>query len=781
MNLTRLLTRLALGRRLPCVDGRLEVEGVGGAISLSRDAHGVLYVDAASAEDAWFGLGFGHGQDRAGQLEVIVRLLRGTLAEVLGPDGLPLDLLTRRLGVHRAGAAQYREAPMALQRQFDAYAAGINAAYDVIGRKPSHEHALLGVPGTRWRGEDCQTFAAYLCFMLAANWDIELLRLRILESDGVPALMALDAHYPGWLPSVLGEHAMDISSIDRLTQDLNALTPLMGLGGGSNAWAIAGSKTHTGRPILSNDPHLMPSAPSQWYLTRLKCPEWQVSGASFVGTAAIGSGHNSTLAWGVTAGHADHTDLFLEEVSPDGLSVRQGSEFVACERREERIGVKGKPDHVEEVLITPRGPLVGGSFGGQKRAMSLSATWLKPRPYLGIFRVHTARTCSEAQALFEAASTTNVGLVLAHKDGEIAYLLAADLPVRKKGFGLVPAPGWDARYGWEEEPLPADKLPRVFSPTCGFVAAANAKPAENRPDAYLGDDWLDGFRQARITEALAAKDDWTVTQSMALQMCTRSLPWERMKGWVLAAAQQGGVPDEARRTLEGWDGLVEATSVGATLFEHLLASLVRRLVRENAPNAAPHVLGRGATELLPYSVIITRRVGQLIGVLTQGEHGPFGARWQDVIAEELGATYSRLKSRYGPLSEAWQWGRVRPMTLAHPFAQKKLLAGLFNIGPIPGRGDASTVHQGAMDLEDPSANVVGCATMRATIDVGAWSESRFVILGGQSGNPLSPHYDDHVALWEAGAGVPIHWDDAALQEATVATLRLSPRDGAPGA
>ncbi|MDP6944322.1 MAG: penicillin acylase family protein, partial [Myxococcota bacterium] len=311
MNFVQTLARWLLGRRLPVVSGRVTLEGLRQPVSIARDGFGVPYIDAATDEDAWFALGYCHAQDRAGQLEIIIRLLRGTLAEVLGPDGVPLDRLTRRLQVYRAGVAQFEVAQPAIRRQLEAYAAGINGCYDTSRRRPSHEHALLGREPTRWRGQDCQVFAAYLCFMLAANWDIELLRLRILACDGPEAVAALEPHYPEWLANVVPQGGVTPPRLDRLAEDLSAVAPLFGVGGGSNAWAVSPERSATGRPILANDPHLMPSAPSQWYLARIATPTWRAAGGTFVGTAAVAAGHNEHIAWGVTAGHADHTDLFL--------------------------------------------------------------------------------------------------------------------------------------------------------------------------------------------------------------------------------------------------------------------------------------------------------------------------------------------------------------------------------------------------------------------------------------------------------------------------------------
>jgi len=608
--------------------------------------------------------------------------------------------------------------------------------------------------------------------MLAANWDIELLRMRILESDGPEALAALEPVFPEWLIRSASAEGASPSGLDRLAEDLSALGPLFGVGGGSNAWALAPSRTSTGRPILANDPHLMPAAPCQWYLARLSTPEWRAAGAAFVGTAALASGHNAHMAWGVTAGHADHTDLFLEEIGPDGASVREGDGFTPCEVRQERIDVRGGATLDEQVLITPRGPIVGPCFPGQRDAMSLSGTWLAPRPYAGLFAVHKARSLSDIEDAFTESSTTNVGFVYAHRDGEVGFLLAGDYPVRRRGWGMVPQPGWRSDVGWEPEPLPQSALPRLIDPPEGFVAAANASPM-GANEAFLGGDWLDGYRQARIVEALSERVDWDLSSTASLQMCTVSLPWRELRDAVLRSASSPEVPPVAHELLADWDGRLEPDSSAASVFQFFLAEMVQRVVTAAAPNSAAAALGKGETELLPYNLVVTRRVGHLVRLLREGQ--PIGGEaWGDVAVKALQAAVASLIKRFGKRHQAWAWGQVRPLTLVHPFGAQAPLDRLFNVGPLPGRGDAATVHQGGVDLADPTANVIGCPTLRAVIDVGAWENSRFVLLGGQSGNPMSPHYTDQIALWSSGEGIPIHWTPEASDVHAVNRLTLTP-------
>jgi penicillin amidase len=168
--------RAALGKRLPNLDGKIEVRGVEDKITIYRDAHGIPHIRAKNDHDVFFGQGFCHGQDRAGQLEIAVRTVRGTLAAVAGPDALPVDRLSRRIGFRRAAEAQVACAKPAVKLQLEAYVQGLHAGLTAGSSKRAHELVFLGCEPTKWEPADVQAVSALLCFALAANWDVELLR-----------------------------------------------------------------------------------------------------------------------------------------------------------------------------------------------------------------------------------------------------------------------------------------------------------------------------------------------------------------------------------------------------------------------------------------------------------------------------------------------------------------------------------------------------------------------------------------------------------------------------
>ncbi len=271
----------------------------------------------------------------------------------------------------------------------EAYAGGTYQGATVGSTKVAHEFVLLRSEPTPYEAADALGLMKLMPFLLASNWDAELMRYKILTEDGPEAMLALDPTYPEWLPATVPVGRAAGAAINRLADDLELFSASAGMGGGSNNWAIAGSRTNTAGPSLRTIRISIPSHPSHWYLARVATPEWQVAGATLMGAPGFPVGFNGRGAWGVTAGLTDNTDLFLEEIGPDGESVRVGDEFVPCTVRRELINVKGGETVVEEVLETPHGPIIGPAFTDNEAAIAMRAVWLDPLPVRGFFDLQT--------------------------------------------------------------------------------------------------------------------------------------------------------------------------------------------------------------------------------------------------------------------------------------------------------------------------------------------------------------------------------------------------------
>jgi penicillin amidase len=773
LNLSRTLLRLLLGRRLPKTSGTLTVPGLHAPLRIRRDRWGIPYIEAADDEDAAFGLGFCHGQDRAFQLEVLLRVVRGTLAEVIGQRGLPIDRLSRRIGFARASHEQLPVLDPELRSLLDAYGRGVTAGA-TVGTPRAHEFVLLRCRPTPWTAADSLGMVKLMSFMLCSNWDAELARLRLLRDDGSEALAALDPVHADHLPVTSPPGAQAGRALDLLTEEVNAFLAVVPPGGGSNNWVVGPGRTATGRALLANDPHLSASLPPHWYLAHVRTPAWAVAGASFLGGPSFPAGHNGFAGWGVTAGLIDNTDLFLEAVGPDGASVRGPDGFTPCPVCEEVIHVKGAGPVTERVLITPRGPIISPALSDTPEALALRATWLDPLPLDGLLRVHRARSFEEFRDILSRWPGSSQNLVYADITGKIGWQLMGRAPRRRAGHGLLPRPGWLPDSGWEEDPVPFADIPHAEDPECGFLATANAAPVPAGQGPFLGIDWLEGYRLQAIQRALGSRDDWDIPSTQALQCDQQSLPWEEMREAVLAVPAKD--PD-ARRALEllrPWDGRLSADSPAAAIYELFAAEMLQRLARARAPKSAGPALGKSLSPLNSVGFFSFRRAGQLARLLREHPAEWFARPWDEEVADALACVVRHLHGSRGPDVRRWAWGEVRPLTLGHPLGQSRLLAGAFNLGPFPHGGDTHTINQASVAPLDPLSVPDSIASLRMVLDVGAWENSRFCLPGGQSGNPLSPHHDDQLVLWQRGEGVAIAWTEEEVAREVRETLEVRP-------
>jgi penicillin amidase len=261
-------------------------------------------------------------------------------------------------------------------------------------------------------------------------------------------------------------------------------------------------------------------------------------------------------------------------------------------------------------------------------------------------------------------------------------------------------------------------------------------------------------------------------------MDTLSIPWREVRDMVLAVPPMDADSERGLALLRSWDGVVAGESPAAAVFVRFMAEMSRRTVAVKAPNSAAWALGKSDTPIVEYTVFVLRRSGHLSRLLREQPEGWFPGGWQAEMAEALAATVRNLQTRHGNDMRSWAWGKVRPLVLKHRVGQRKPLDKVFNRGPFPVGGDADTVAQASYDPLDPYGNPLFLASLRMVINVGNWEGSRFSLPGGQSGNPLSRHYDDLLYHWLRGNGVPIAWSSEDVARAARQTLRLTPAPSA---
>ncbi|MCB0963952.1 MAG: penicillin acylase family protein [Acidimicrobiales bacterium] len=722
---------------------------------MTRDAYGIPTVHGGSHADVLFGLGVAVGQDRTFQLEFIRRASSGTLAELLGRPALGVDRLVRRIGYRRAARAQWEATPADGRALLSAYAQGINVGMARARSRRPHELALLRVDPMPWDPVDVLAFVKVIASALSTNWDTELARLRVAAVEGLEALIDCD---PGCAPG----HAVSAPpgtsvgrSLARTAAEIERLGAYLPMVGASNNWVVSGARSATGTPLVASDPHLNPTSPSYWYLARLVTPSWDVSGATLAGAPAVIIGQNDHLAWSVTAGRADESDLFLEDMDRSGTLVRRGGAWSPVDIVDEDIEVRFGRNVREQVRITDRGPLVVSADDGEEWNLSLAATWLDDAPLRGFFELPAARTPAELRSAFEGWVGPPVNLCFAAVDGSIGWQLAATVPGRERWALLPQLPsrddGWTVRRS-------GDELPWAEDGPQGWYATANNQPVTPcTPD--LGDDWVDGYRVGRIGELLSSRTDWDVPAFQAMQLDTHLGAWSAIRPHVERVQVSGSDAQIGQTLLLGWDGDLRPRDPAAAVAESFLHELATRLYRHRAPEMWATLLGGPQHELSAFTGFYSRRLSFVVGVL-DARPARFAPEvgWDELIGGALGAAVRELRERRGDDPGRWWLGALRPLRFVHPLSRLPGMGALFDLGPFEVGGGLNTVAMAAPDPRSPWQDVVASATVRAVIDVSDPRRSRYAVAGGQSGNPCSPHIDDQLLLWRRGEGVPIVGD-----------------------
>jgi penicillin amidase len=760
-----------LRQSLPVVDGTIEVPGLAAPVAIVRDVHAVPHIEAGSFEDAIFAQGFVHAQDRLWQMDFRRRLGSGRLAEVLGPGALPTDRLIRTLGfapAAQASLAQLRPGTVAL---LEAYAAGVNAYLATRTGPLPPEFLILGYEPEPWTPVDSLVWMRVLALDLSGNWRDELLRARLAKHLSADQIADLWPDSVTSAPVTLVELAQGLPA-DALAA---ALPPAPPPGLGSNAWVLDGSRTASGAPLLANDPHLGLSAPGPWYLAHLKTPGRELIGATMPGLPGVVLGHNGTIAWGFTNTGPDTQDLFVERVDPDDPSQYLTPDgFAPFTIRDEVIEVDGAAPVTLRVRGTRHGPVLSdllptaGAVLEGDQVLALSWTALAPDDVSieALLDLGAARDWPAFVAAARANGAPMQNVLYADTAGHIGFIAPGRVPIRGKGDGRWPVPGWTGEFDWQGT-IPFAELPRRLDPPDGAFVNANNRIVTDDYPYLLTADWDPPHRARRIVEALG--DDRHDLASFArLQADQLSLLARDLLPLMLAAAPQSDAAAAAQARLGAWDRVMRPDAAEPLIFAAWYRELSRQIYADELGGLFRAYWGV-RPQFMEY--VLRRRPAWCDDVGTAAVET---CAMQAGKALEL--ALADLKRRYGDDPDAWRWGTAHPARMPHPlFEEVPVLGGLFGI-EHPSGGDSVTVNVGhyrPADEADPFVSV-HAASYRGLYDLGALEHSRFVASTGQSGNPLSAHYRDLSTLWANGETIAMTTRAEVYGENAIGRLTLTP-------
>jgi penicillin amidase len=781
------------GATQPQISGQLRMSGLQAAVDIVRDAEGIPHIYAKSTHDAYFALGVVHAQDRLWQMEMNRRIAAGRVAEVLGPAALGTDRFLRTLGVRRNAEAIVRHLAPDARAALDAYAEGVNRYLVERSGPLPPEFLLTGAPAPApWEPADSLAWQTMMAWDLGGNWTQELLRMRLAQRMDLAHIQSFLPPYPGDAPlhtqDYTGLYRSLAGTVEQLEKVARIAPPSLIEGMGSNNWVVGGARSHSGKPLLANDPHLGLNAPALWYFAHLSAPGLNVIGATLPGIPAVALGRTDRIAWGLTNTGPDVQDLYIEQTNPGNQSqYRTPDGWAAFDTRSETIRVKGQPDTQMTVRETRHGPVITGALPLADRApvdarthvIALAWTALRPDDLSlqANLRLNRAGNWAEFVAAMRDFGAPQQNIVYADVAGNIGLLAPARVPMRRRDNdlkGLAPAPGWDARYDWTGF-IPFDELPHKYNPVSQQIVTANQKVVDPAYPHFLTSEWALPYRAERIASLLDAtplhdmdsfariqKDDVSLAARELLPMLRRAVPKSEQARDALAA-------------LAAWDGRMDAGRFEPLVYNAWLRELSRQLF------ARP--LGEALMNDYWEQKNVHQPTADALRTMDAGNPWCRGAQGEgelphciDLLSASLDASLADLRRRYGDDMRAWRWGTAHEALSEHrPFSKVPMLAKFFNIR-LPSPGDTFTINVGRHNLRDEAAPFTShhAASLRALYDLSNLENSRFIHSTGQSGNVFSPLYRNYSQRWVDAAYLPMRMVRAEVEKGQLGTLTLQP-------
>jgi len=793
-------------RPLPQMEGSAVVPGLHGQVTVERDGWGVPHIRAGSVEDMAEGQGYVMAQDRLWQMDLLRRASRGELAEIVGAKALPLDQEYRTLGFGRAAERDLALMDAESRMVMEAYARGVNRFIEQHQGNLPLEFSLLKYKPTPWKATDSLVIAGYMYKTLTDTWQRELDRAKVTERVGAERAKELFSeeaamdHFVVGDPSVANDGSgsqrakADADDDDDDDDDMepddvlkaNAGTARFGAtpagfadvteeladsitsfvadsqneirqGLGSNNWVVSGAHTATGKPLLANDTHLELTIPPIWYEVHLTAPGWNVKGLTLPGAPLVVIGHNDRVAWGFTNNGADVQDLYIETFNPaaaDQYRVKRG--WTKAETIDETIRVKGGAEEHLQVIVTRHGPIVHRE--GEK-AYALKWTATEPGGLANTYNLlGKAKNWDEFRNVMRKVWGPGQNAVYCDIGGNIGYVMAARVPIRKKGRGEVPVPGDTDDFEWTGY-IPFEQLPQALNPESGLIVTANARVAGPGYKPYLTDRWEEPYRTARIYDLLHDKHDLRPTDMLKVQTDTYSYPHVFLAEQLLSAAKTVKAKDaRTQKLIEGlkdWNGIADAESTEVS-FLHATRRTALDLLLEPYLGKETNLYTWRSMAFL--QKILTDRPAKWLPAAYKN-YDEFLAAAADKAVEKLARDSGSARI------EDWEWKRFNSLDMLHPAGREGMLKKLLSIGDKPQAGTqysvrAATKHHGP--------------AMRFVANPGNWDESILLIPAGQSGQPGSSHYTDQFSYWFEGKPILAPFSDAAEAKSRKHTLTLKP-------
>jgi penicillin amidase len=703
-------------RPLPQTTGEIRAP-ISASATIQRDARGVPHIEAASWQDAIFLQGYVTAQDRLWQMDGLRRYAAGELAEIAGPDALPLDRRARALRMRAIAEADVARLSAEDRDVMVQYARGVNYFIDTHHGDYSLEFSIpfnSYDPGP-WTLTDSMLVGLLMFRDLTDSLAADTGRGAILNLGADPA-------------------------------KFHTLFPATGIfvNPGSNAWAVSGAHTAGGKPMVANDPHLRYTVPGTWHLAHLKAPGLNVSGAALPGVPCIISGHNDNIAWGVTNLETDVFDVYLEQLDArTGRYVFQGKiEQAKLDRQV--ITIRGAKPVQLDIWVTRHGPVF------TENGKSYSIRWSAAEGFgFPFFNLDRAKNWHEFRAALSTFWGPGQNFVYGDREGNIGYQATGAVPIRRNFDGNVPLDGSSGQFEWDGY-IPFEQLPSLYNPPSGIIATANQNSFPKDYPYRIDGNFADTYRVLQIRALLGAKAKLTVGDMLAIQKDVYSAYDFFLAKQAVASYSKLGGPSKnallkpAVAILAGWNGQMEAAQTAPAISELLSNELRYSLLRLLIPKA------KELPDVLPRPQVVE-------ALLRERPPGWVpNNNWDEWVVSALARALDVGRERLGSSLAEWRWGFLLHWKFENPVLKRLPPVEWFfdatyqrNSGPFEMSGSSTTVKQTTPTL-GPSERMV--------VDMGDFDHSVQNLVLGESGFVSSSHFEDQWPAYYYGKSFPMQFN-----------------------
>ncbi|MCY4302999.1 MAG: penicillin acylase family protein [Aestuariivita sp.] len=786
---------------LPNHNKTLPVTGLKDTVEIVYDSSSVPHIYGQSDEDVFFGLGYSHAQNRLWQMTILRRTIQGRLSEVFGPRTQSVDELMRRLALYQLAQESVHFQDQYTTDALKAYSAGVNARLNEISEKSlgrgAPEMFLFNAPVNLWQPADSLAIIKLMGVQLAAHLSNEVLRARVeMRLQNVERLRDIMPDAPGDGIAAIARFTDLFSNFprnaNRIPDPDHWLSPFQNrkLAGASNAFAAAQHRSTTNSTLMANDPHLGFTAPSIWYLARLNLAKGDVIGGTIPGIPVIMSGRTEQIAWGLTSSYLDDQDLYLEKLNPDNPEEYLTPDgYKPFKAQTSSIKINGEDPVSIALRWTENGPILPSSHYSIDtitpigHVASLAWTLLnhKDTTMTAAMRIMGAQNVQEALSHTELFIAPSQILTVIDRDN-IAMKLMGAMPRRRSDHvtqGRLPSPGWNSENRWNGR-LPDTLNPRFTNPEGGILGNTNNKIIERDFPNHVSFHWGDTQRVNRWlklmqTREVHTRDSFMETQLDTVSFSARSLlPLIGAELWFTGEATAQDTFDRTRQValelLADWNGEMNEHIPEPLLYASWIRALQKRLIQDE--------LGDVADAFTHVEPIFIERVFRNIegaSIWCDVIQSSTIESCADIAKQSLDDALTTIIEQYGADIESLRWGDAHEATHDHPvLGRLPIFKPFVNIRQSTSGGD-NTLQRGVTSGIEPNPYYsVHGAAYRGVYDLADPDSSLFIISTGQSGHPLSPHYEDLAQLWRRGEYITMSLDDDLARAGAIGITVLKP-------